>query len=406
MTCSNSNSVYRSGWRRVRAAVLFLASGVAFASAAAAAPVVPNDPALILERLPPRAGVEWEAIRALHAQLAADPGDSAAAAELARRYLTLNRAVGDPRLVAYAHRALAVWDAVAAPAADVALERALIAQTEHRFDAARDELVRLVEHVPRSAQAWLALAAIDTVQGRYQDAKRSCGRLVLLQDAVVAGGCFAALQAVTGEAASAYRFLNTNLERQESLDPEVVAWLATLAAETAEGLGLFDDAARHYGAALAASGKRPSIYLLTAQADFLLRQGRPAAVVALLENAPPADPLLLRLALAEARLGRASPARTDTLRYRLELGLRGTDRAHAREAAFFALYLDRDAARGLALALDNWAVQREPIDARLVLEAADAADNPSAAQPVHDWLASHRIEHLEFASVSRRLGDP
>jgi hypothetical protein len=406
MICSNSNSVHRSGWRRVCAAVLLLASGVAFNGAATAAPVVPSDPALILERLSPRDGAEWEAIRALHAQLAADPGDTAAAAELARRYLTLNRAVGDPRLVAYAHRALVAWDAVAVAPPEIALERALIAQTEHRFDAARDELVRLVERVPRSAQAWLALAAIDTVQGRYQDAKRSCGRLVLLQDAVIAGGCFAALQAMTGEAASAYGFLNANLERRESLDPELVAWLATLAAETAEGLGLFEDAAGHYGTALAASGEQPSIYLLTAQADFLLRRGRPAAVVALLENAPPADSLLLRLAVAEARLGRANPTRIDTLRYRLELALRGTDRAHAREAAFFALYLDRDAARALALALDNWAVQRERIDARLVLEAAAAADNPSAAQPVRDWLASNHVEHLDLVSSNGRRGGP
>ena len=117
-----------------------------------------------------------------------------------------------------------------------------------------------------------------------------------------------------------------------------------------------------------------SIYLLTAYADFLLRRGRPAAVIELLESAPAADPLLLRLALAEARTDRRAAARVATLRYRLELALRGDDRAHAREAAFFALYLDDDATHALSLALDNWTVQREEIDARLVLEAAAAAE--------------------------------
>jgi Tfp pilus assembly protein PilF len=404
MICSNDNRGL-GGRRRIRAAVLLLLGSVAL-GAVVAAPVVPNDEALILERLPPRDGEVWDEIRALHAALAQNPADASVAADLARRYLALNRRVGDPRLVAYASRALAHWDGAAAPPVEVGLERALIAQTEHRFDAAREGLVAVLERSPRSAQAWLALAALDTVQGRYADAKRSCGRLLLLQDAAVVGACFAAVQAMTGDAAAAYRFLTENLARPESLDPESAAWLATLAAEIAERLDLHEDAARHYRTALAASASQPGIYLLTAYADFLLRRGRPAAVIELLESAPAADPLLLRLALAEARTDRRAPARLETLRYRLELALRGDDRAHAREAAFFALYLDDDATRGLSLALDNWTLQREPIDARLVLEAAAAAETPSAAQPVRDWLASQGVELGELLSSSNRLGGP
>jgi hypothetical protein len=68
-------------------------------------------------------------------------------------------------------------------------------------------------------------------------------------------------------------------------------------------------------------------------------------------------------------LGRDANDRVEILRYRLALALDGGDVAHAREAAFFALYLDDDPERALALAQANWAVQREPIDARLVREA-------------------------------------
>jgi len=404
MTCFNDR-VYRSGWRRVCAAILFLLGNAAL-EIAFAAPFVPKDEAVILERLPPRDGEAWDEIRALHSALARHPADARVAAELAQHYLELNRSVGDPRLVAYARRALAHWDEAETPPVDVALERALIAQTEHRFDAARAELIVVIERSPRSAQAWLALAALDTVQGRYADAKRSCARLVLLHDAAVAGACYAAVQAVTGDGAAAYRFLNSTLARPKSLDPESAAWLATLAAETAEELGLPEDAARHYRAALAASVPQPSIYLLTAYADFLLRRGRPGAVIELLERAPAADPLLLRLALAEARTGRSAHERLATLRYRLELALRGDDRAHAREAAFFALYLDDDAQIALSLALDNWTVQRESIDARLVLEAAAAAKMPDAARPVRDFLASHGRSLGELASAAEAQGGP
>ena len=355
---------HRSGWRRVGAAVLFVALG----GGVEAAPFVPSDPEAVLERLPPRDGADWDAIRDLHVQLAARPDDARISATLARRYLELNRRSGDPRLVAYARRALARWDGDATPPAGVALERALIAQTEHRFDEARDELTRLVERAPSSAEAWLALATIDTVQGRHDDAQRSCGRLVL-QDASLAGACLAALQLAAGHADTAYRLLSADVADPESLDAELGVWLATLAAETAEALGRDDAAARHYAAALAASGDRPSIYLLTAHADFLLRRGLPAAVVDLLEDAPPADSILLRLALAERRMGRDAAERVEILRYRLGLALEGADVAHAREAAFFALYLDDDPQRALSLARANWSMQREPIDARLVRDA-------------------------------------
>lgn len=359
---------HRSGWRRFGAAILLLALG----GSAAAAPFVPQDPDAVLERLPARDGADWDAIRALGAELAERPGDAATAAALARRYLELHRRSGDPRLVAYGWRALARWEEESLPPVEIALERALLAQAEHRFDAARDELTSVLERAPRMQEALLTLATIDTVQGRYDDAKRSCGRLVL-QDAGLAGACFAALQLATGDAEAAYRFLAANVETQAPLARGLATWLETLAAEAAEALGRDDDAARHFAAALAAGGDAPSVYLLTAHADFLLRRGDLGAVVELLEHAPPADPLLLRLALAEQRLRRDTSARVELLRYRLELALRGADVAHAREAAFLALYLENDAQRALPLALANWGVQREAIDARLVRDAQQGA---------------------------------
>jgi hypothetical protein len=195
----------------------------------------------------------------------------------------------------------------------------------------------------------------------------------VLQDAALAGACFAAIQLAAGEADTAYRLLPPGSADPKSLDAELGVWLATLAAETAEALGRDDEAARHYAAAFAASGAAPSIYLLTVHADFLLRRGQPAAVVESLERAPPADSILLRLALAERRTGHDAAERVEILRYRLALALDGADVAHAREAAFFALYLDDDPERALALAQANWGVQREPIDARLVREAEQRA---------------------------------
>ena len=192
MICFSDNSGRRSGRRRIGAAVL-VAAGAAWSpgrsSRRRSSRTMRRRSSSACRRATARRGTT---IRALHAALAANPADASAAAELARRYLELNRSVGDPRLVAYASRALAPWDGVAAPPVDVALERALIAQTEHRFDAARVELLRSLERSPRSAQAWLALAALDTVQGRYagREARVRAARLAAGRDR--GGRCFAA----------------------------------------------------------------------------------------------------------------------------------------------------------------------------------------------------------------------
>jgi hypothetical protein len=349
--------------------------------------MTPTDPQQVLERLPPRDGPAWAAIREAQAKLAAEPGDARTAAALAREYLTLVRKTGEPRLLAYAHRALARWDDQTEPPASVALQRALLAQSEHRFAYARTELLRLVAREPGEVEAWLALAAIDTVQGRYADANAACLRLVLAADPAVTAGCVAAAKALTREADAAYALLTANIDRDRTDGSSASSWLATLAAETAARLGRDDDARAHFEAALAASGTTPDLYLLTAYADWLLRHARFGEVIALLERAPPADTVLLRLALAERRAGRDTAERVATLRYRLALALDGREAAHAREAAYLALYLLGDAERALRLALANWAEQRETIDARLVLDAAAAARNPAAAAPVAEWLA-------------------
>ena len=57
----------------------------------------------------------------------------------------------------------------------------------------------------------------------------------------------------------------------------------------------------------------------------------------------------------------------------------------------------------LRLALSNWKVQREPRDARVVLDAALAARRLEAAQPVLAWMARSRIEDWYLQRASERI---
>ena len=401
MIGSDGVRVSRSERRRASAAVLCCAA-LLCAAHASAEPHVPGNAAEVLERLPMRDGAEWRDISALQVELARAPRDAALAADLAQRYLELFRTQGDPRLIAYAQRGLRAWSTDAEPPFEIALKRAEIAQTEHRFDAARGELERLVARAPRDARAWLTLTTIDVVRADYASARRECGRLLLLADASIAGGCVAAVQAVTGEAGRAYEFVTRQLADTSDLPRGIAVWLDTLAAETADALGRAGDAETHYRAALRADA-HPSVYLLVAYADFLLRAQRADEVVTLLAEIPPADPLLLRLAIAEKRMGRDVAKRLEVLGYRLQLALDGLETTHAREAACFALYLLEKPDVALASALTNWSVQREAIDARLVLEAALAAGHPEAARPVVEWLDANHVEHAELKVLALRV---
>ena len=58
----------------------------------------------------------------------------------------------------------------------------------------------------------------------------------------------------------------------------------------------------------------------------------------------------------------------------------------------------------LELARANYAQQREPADARLLLEAALAARQPAAAEPALKWLAESGIESVALKALAAQLG--
>ena len=53
----------------------------------------------------------------------------------------------------------------------------------------------------------------------------------------------------------------------------------------------------------------------------------------------------------------------------------------------------------LALARENWNVQREPADLRVLLEAARASDDTAAIRMVDDWIATNRIHDVASSTA-------
>ena len=76
---------------------------------------------------------------------------------------------------------------------------------------------------------------------------------------------------------------------------------------------------------------------------------------------------------------------------------------YGREQARFALHLQRDPQRALNLAQRNWQMQREPWDARALLEAAQAARQPQAALPVLTFLEQTKLQDPIIEPLARQL---
>jgi hypothetical protein len=66
------------------------------------------------------------------------------------------------------------------------------------------------------------------------------------------------------------------------------------------------------------------------------------------------------------------------------------------------LRLRGDAKQALLLAAENYRVQREPRDARILLEASIAAGDAAAAQGARDWLRSSGFEDARLRALGEK----
>lgn len=371
---------------------------------AAAAPFVPANDDQVVERLPLRANDRAaRELAALRAQWRRAPNDADAAARLAAAYIDQAGAEGDPRYVGYAQSVLQPWwnktDDV--PAA-VRVMRAIVLQYDHRFDQALADLAAALRDEPDDAQAWSWTTAIALVRADLARARDACEQLAALTVDLVGTACRAQIAALTGHAGEAAASLRAALQADRDADPALRLWALTRLAETEERRGDSAAAERAYRDALALGV--PDVYLLAAYADFLLDQGRAAEVLTLLKDHARADVLLLRLAIAAKATGDAKAASfARELAARFDAAHARGDSTHRKEESRFALQVQGQADRALALARANYEQQRELADARNLLEAALAARQFAAAQPVLQWMASTGVESPVLRVLAEQL---
>lgn len=381
---------------------LFAAAMASATCAVMAAPVRPTDDGLVLATLlAARAGAAPE-LQAAETALARDPQNRDLAVRVAGLAIEQGRTWSDPRRYGRAQAALAPWWDDPDPPERVRVLRAVILQASHDFGAALADLDAILARSPRNAQARLTRAFVRLVVGDVAGAAEDCRNLPASAGPLPAAACMARVEHLTGAAPQGSARLKRLIDGGAQANEAMRRFAHAILADLAVSQGHDSEAEGYYRAALESG--TTDVPLLARYADLLLDTGRAAEALTLLDGKGDADVLLLRRAIAAIRTGDPRLAGWATiLNERFAAAKAGGVRVHLREEARFRLDVEGDAAAALVLAAQNWAVQKEPDDARLLLECALAAKDPGAAADAIRFVRSLGLSDMRLEPLIARI---
>jgi len=370
----------------------------AYLPRAHAGPYIPSGDSVVLAELP--AGTR-------HADVSARrlaQGRVDVAIPLAQFYIQQSRLSGDLRYLGYAEAVLTPWVTQNPPVPDVLVLQATLQQSRHEFSASLATLARALTVRPDDSQALLVRATVLRVLGRYSEAGVACEQFARIVEPRLGAICIQSLRGLNGHLESAYLEL-TQVSSQGWLNSEK-SWLYSELGEMAVRLGRDADAQRWFEQDL--NLVPTDFYVRAAYADLLLRQARPGEALTLLQGRESFEPLLLRIAIAQRQLRDPRLAQSSArLRAAFAAETQRGEAVHRREQARFLLEVEDQPKLSLAAALENWAVQREPDDVLVLVNAAKAAGSPAAAEPALDFVRAQgqsdvRVNAPTTVSVAAR----
>jgi tetratricopeptide (TPR) repeat protein len=316
---------------------------------------------------------------------------------LAQFYIQQSRLRGDLRYLGYAEAVLGPWANQSPPVPDVLVLQATLQQSRHEFTAALATLDRALTARPKDPQALLIRSTVLRVLGRYPEAAAACEQFSVLVEPRLGALCVESLRGLTGHLDSAYTAL-TQLSPQGWLNSEK-SWLYSELGEMAVRSGRDAEAERWFTQDL--SLVPTDFYVRAACADLLLRQGRAAEALNLLQGQESFEPLLLRTAIAQRQLHDPRLAQSRArLKAAFAAEMQRAESVHRREQARFLLEVEDQPGPALAAALENWKVQREPDDVLVLIRAAKAAGSVAAAAPALDFMRASGMSDARVNAVT------
>ena len=350
------------------------------AGLASAAPYTPASDDQILVRLSPAEQAMGQPV---------SPESEAMAIRQAREYIDYARHREDSRFLGYARATLTSWS-VSPSSPAIALMLAEVEQRQHHFSSARERLHLLLEQRPEQGQAWLMLANLERVQGRFEEARNACRQAATTLPPTTVVICQSSIQAMTGQQEKAAQTLQRLANSGLAAPGQEQRWLHTLLAELAIQQGHPDKAHQHLRTALQLAHGDP--YLVYLQSDLWLMQGKHDKVIKALTPWQDRENALLRLSIAGQQLQHPNADRWQkAYQARLDAARQSGRNIHLREQARFQLQVTGETDAALQTARANWETQRELSDLRLLLASAAAGDDERNYQLARDFIVRHGI---------------
>ncbi|HKE45272.1 MAG TPA: tetratricopeptide repeat protein [Steroidobacteraceae bacterium] len=385
--------------RRIRATSLALIAFAALQGAAHAQPFVPTDASLVVLHVP--SDPLLKRASQLEAAVQSQGEEPSRLYDLVESYIELGRRTAEPRYFGRAETLLAQPLKASTAPAELRLQLADILQYRHEYTPALAQIEQALLFEPRNARAHLMRAAIRQAAGDFTAARRDCVEVLSGGDSLAGSVCVAQVLGMTGQIERARTLLTGLMARLPSLPPRYSGWLLTTLADLEERTG---DMTAAEGSLRRAVSENPyDHFARLALADLLLAQRRATEVPALLGGMPQSESALLRLAEAHAATGNRVPNADVAVLIERFAGARARgERIHARDLARFNLRVRANPAAALQAARENWTQQREPADARLLVECAIAAGDTASIGEVADWQQRTRYQDVKLTALLAR----
>jgi hypothetical protein len=352
-------------------------------------PFRPNDSGLVLA-----AGLskDEQSLKVLRTASAASPKEIE---ETAKRSLERYRTLGLAGDLARARVALEELHRVAPESDTGRLLNARLLQFDHHFDQSVDLLNEvIISNRDLRHEALLVKAGVLTVQGKFNEARKTCSGLVLSGDELLSYTCVAWPTGMMSNPSPIIEELHRRLNRDPDRRADGVGrWATGILADMLDRSGHRKEAEQQLRLITT-----PSATELAQLADLLIAEGRNDEVVKLLSEHSGFDTLLLRRVIAGQRLNRKSD---QTLDVELNLRMQARERldggeGHARELAMYYLDVLSDSRRAWKHARRGLEFQRETIDFRIALRAARATGIPEAEHEVRRLAEATQYFDVEF----------
>lgn len=364
---------------------------------------IPTNDNEVIEKLNTSFGFSsTKKIKDLKSKLAENPKNIDLAIDFSKQCIEAFRNTSDPRYLGYAKSSLKPWSNKEQATTDTLTLEAIILQSNHKFKEALDKLTEALQKDLYNEQAWLTKAAILQTLGEYRKSKSCCLQLAKSTNNTSTIICTTNVGSVAGSAKKSYKLLSSIIENGDDIPKNDRVWISTTLSETAFRLGDFTSAEDHAKQALSINPN--NIYLLSLYSDILLSQNKNTEVIELLKEKTFSDLLLLKLAIAEKKNDNKNINKhINELKIKFAASkLRNKD-LHLREEAIFNLKLLNKPKEAYKLAKRNWEIQKEPVDAQILVESSIEANKTKEIKDVINFIDENRLESIHIAGLLKKV---